>query len=73
MRCASGWLFTSETDVLEDRGLAGFGWGHDEAALALADGRHQVQNTQSEFGAWLIGQAERFFGTNRREVSEMGQ
>ena len=66
-------LDDGETDVLEDRGLAGLGRGHNEAALALADGGHEVQNTQSEFRAWLIGQTKGFFRTYRREISEMGQ
>ena len=66
-------LDDGEADVLEDRGLAGLGRRHNETALALADGGHQVQNTQSEFRTRLIGQMKGFFRTYRREISEMGQ
>jgi hypothetical protein len=66
-------LHDGEPDVLEDGRLACLGRRHDETALALADGGHKVQNTQSEFRTRLIGQVKGFFRTYRREISEMRQ
>jgi hypothetical protein len=62
-----------EPDVLEQRRLPRLGRRDDEAALPLADGRHEVEHTQGELRPGFVGQTKRFLRTDRREVREVGQ
>ena len=58
-------------DLLEDRGLAGLGRGHDQATLTLADRRHDVDGATGN-GVLAVLHAQRLVGIDRGEVAELG-
>ena len=58
-------------DLLEDRGLAGFWWRHDQATLALADRRHDVDGATGD-GILAVLHAQRLIGIDRGKVAELG-
>ena len=58
-------------DLLEDGGLAGLGRRDDEATLALAHGRHDVDGAPGD-GILAVLHLERLVGINRREVGKLG-
>ena len=59
-------------DVLHHDGLAGFGRRDEQPALALANGRHQIDQPPGEVlsGAIAFFQRESLIGEKRREVFE---
>ena len=56
--------------VLEDRGLTGLGRADDQAALALADGRDQVEQPGAEHARRGF-QVVALFGENRGQALEV--
>ena len=56
-------------DALEHRGLAGLGRTHDQAALTLADGSHEV-NGATGYGITAVFHAKTLIGVDGREVAE---
>ena len=58
-------------DLLEDRGLARLGRRDDQAALALADGAHDVDRATGD-GVLAVLHPERLVGVHGREVGELG-
>ena len=56
-------------DLLQQDRLAGFGLGYDQAALAFANGRKQVEHAHVGFGSAGLD-VEVFVGIERREVVE---
>ncbi len=57
-------------DLLQDGGLAGLGRAHDEAALALADGAHDVDGAAGD-GVLAVLHLELLVGVDGREVGEL--
>ncbi len=56
-------------DVLQHRGLAGLRRADDQAALALADGAHEVDDASRD-GVLAVLHMEALVGVDRREVAE---
>ncbi len=56
-------------DVLQHRGLAGLRRADDQAALALADGAHEVDDASCD-GVLAVLHMEALVGVDRREVAE---
>ena len=62
----------AQGDLLQQDGLAGPRRRHDQAALALADRRHQVDDAHGDFfGVGL--QHQPAIGVQRRQVFEDGR
>ncbi len=59
----------SGCDVLQHRGLAGLRRADDQAALALADGAHKVDDAGRD-GVLAVLHMEALVGVDRREVAE---
>ena len=57
-------------DGLQDHGLARLGRGHDEAALALADGGHEVDNP-GRVGRIAVLESQALLGVERGQVVEV--
>ena len=58
-------------DLLEDRGLASLGRRHDQATLALADRRHDVDGATGD-GVLAVLHTQRLIGIDRGEVAKLG-
>ena len=70
MRCTSGlFALMGGGDVLEDGGLARLRGADDQSALALADGRHEVDDAGGD-GVLAVLHDEAFVRVDRREVAE---
>ena len=58
-------------DLLKDRCLAGLGRRHDQATLALADRRHDIDGATGN-GILAVLHTQRLVGIDRGEVAELG-
>ena len=73
MRCTSGWRVDDRlAEVLEQRRLARLGRRDDEPALALPDGRDDVDDAKADLGA-LARELEGLVRVDRDEVLEVGE
>jgi len=69
--CAGVVLGDGRGDVLEDRRLAGLGGRHDQPALALADGRDEVDDPRRDCLRVVALELELLVRVDRREVAEV--
>ncbi len=58
-------------NLLENRGLAGLGRRHDQAALALADRRHDIDGATGD-GILAVLHTQRLIGIDRGKIAKLG-